>query len=148
MRNNLAWPRSSSFRGQSAQSQTQQSQQLTSAYDYDEADNMTGGWGSQQSQLYNGWMMADACKIKDALFIGNLLAVQDISFVTTNKIQYCIKCQTGFPAPPHLKRAGMTCSVMNLLGAFTDPTLPADRKDSLLENFFQTMEEASEQGVG
>ena len=143
-------------------------------YDHDDAD--TNGWNPQQAPMYNGWMMAEACKVKDALFIGNLLAVQvssapastspnglrrhcpphlpvvpasrrcregaalpalrgarrpinlvldrfdkparcarqDINFVTTNKIQYCIKCHTGFPAPPHLKRFAYNSLVLKL----------------------------------
>ena len=44
------------------------------SYDHDEADS--NGWSPQQGNLYNGWMMAEACKVKDALFIGNLMAVQ------------------------------------------------------------------------
>jgi hypothetical protein len=57
------------------------------SYDHDDAD--TVGWSSQQSSVYNGWMLAEACKVKDALFIGNLMAVQ-----------VSLSVKAPFPRPP------------------------------------------------
>jgi hypothetical protein len=96
----------------------------------------------------SAWIVAEACKVKDALFLGNVMAVQDSNFLVMNKIAYCIKCQTGFSVPQTLKRAGVNYAVMNLLGAFLDQELPAQTKDTLLDNFYTIMESASEQGVG
>jgi len=93
-------------------------------------------------------VVAEACKVKDAMFFGNIMAVQDANFVMMNKIGYCVKCQTGFAVPQNLRRFGVNYIVMNLLGAYTDPNLPVERKDELLEAFYGRMEEAAEEGVG
>eukprot|EP00281_Chroomonas_sp_CCMP1168_P015141 CAMPEP_0206220718 /NCGR_PEP_ID=MMETSP0047_2-20121206/5028_1 /ASSEMBLY_ACC=CAM_ASM_000192 /TAXON_ID=195065 /ORGANISM="Chroomonas mesostigmatica_cf, Strain CCMP1168" /LENGTH=306 /DNA_ID=CAMNT_0053643399 /DNA_START=71 /DNA_END=989 /DNA_ORIENTATION=- len=90
---------------------------------------------------------AEACKIKDALFLGNVMAVQDANFVMMNKIGFCIKCQTGFPVPQHLRRMGVSYTVSNLLGAFMDQSLSVEKKDALLEAFFNRMEDAAEMGM-
>jgi len=112
-------------------------------YDEDEADHSTG-W----SPSAGAWLPPEACKVKDALFLGNVTAVQDSNFVVMNKIGFCVKCQTGFPVPHTLRRMGVTYKVMNLLGAFTDKELSPEAQDALLEKFFTMMEEAAEQGLG
>ena len=68
-----AWSR---FNGGSSASRTAAAPPAPAqqVYDHDDADN--NGWNPQQVPMYNGWMMAEACKVKDALFIGNFLAVQ------------------------------------------------------------------------
>lgn len=110
---------------------------------YDQDDDMGGGGlGS------SAWVVAEACKVKDALFLGNVMAVQDSNFLVMNKIAYCIKCQTGFSVPQTLKRVGVNYAVINLLGAFMDQELPVQTKDTLLDNFYNIMESATEQGVG
>ncbi len=72
-RPNHAWSRFNGgpSAGRTAPAPSTPAQQL---YDHDDAD--TNGWNTQQVPMYNGWMMAEACKVKDALFIGNFLAVQ------------------------------------------------------------------------
>jgi hypothetical protein len=39
-----------------------------------------------------------------------------------------------------VRKIGVQYSVLNLLGAFTDPSVPAEKKDSLLETLFTRME--------
>ncbi|MGB1604454.1 MAG: hypothetical protein ACPIOQ_67615, partial [Promethearchaeia archaeon] len=112
-----------------------------SAYDREEE---IGGCGLGS----NMWVVAEACKVKDALFLGNVMAVQDANFLVMNKIAYCIKCQTGFAVAQTMKRAGVNYAVINLLGAFLDHELPVQTKDTLLDNFCVVMEAAAEQGVG
>ena len=79
-----------------------------SAYDREEE---IGGCGLGS----NMWVVAEACKVKDALFLGNVMAVQDANFLVMNKIAYCIKCQTGFAVAQTMKRAGVNYAVINLL---------------------------------
>lgn len=110
---------------------------------YDQDDDVgSGGFGN------SAWVVAEACKVKDALFLGNVMAVQDSNFLVMNKIAYCIKCQTGFSVPQTLKRVGVNYAVINLLGAFLDQELPVQTKDTLLDNFYNIMESAADQGVG
>lgn len=65
-----------------------------------------------------------------------------------NKIGHIFKCQQGFPIPQNLRRFGVNYHVMNLMGAFTDASLPVDKKDELLETFYNKMEQAAEEGMG
>ena len=110
---------------------------------YDQEDDSVSNVGA----LGSTWIVAEACKVKDALFLGNVMAVQDSNFLVMNKIAYCIKCQTGFSVPQTLKRQ-VNYAVINLLGAFLDQELPVQTKDTLLDNFYSIMESAAEQGVG
>uniref|UniRef100_A0A7S0F3R2 Tyrosine-protein phosphatase domain-containing protein n=1 Tax=Hanusia phi TaxID=3032 RepID=A0A7S0F3R2_9CRYP len=117
--------------------------------DKDEAESMLSGMLNSGGLNKQGiWIVAEACKVKDALFIGNVMTVQDTSFIAINKIGYCVKCQTGFNVPQNLRRVGVTYTVTNLLGAYLDQKMPVEAKDHLLESFYTLMETASEQGVG
>lgn len=132
-----------SQREQMREQQQQQQQQPQHSYFAEEESS----W-SASPQTSTTWVVAEACKVKDALFLGNVMAVQDSNFVIMNKISFCVKCQTGFSVPQTLRRVGVNYVVMNLLGAFMDQSLSVETKDTLLENFFALMESALEQGVG
>jgi hypothetical protein len=54
---------------------------------YDQEDDSPSNVGA----LGSTWIVAEACKVKDALFLGNVMAVQDSNFLVMNKIAYCIK---------------------------------------------------------
>jgi len=58
-------------------------------YDQEE-DSAGGGLVGLGSST---WIVAEACKVKDALFLGNVMAVQDSNFLTMNKIGYSTKVQ-------------------------------------------------------
>lgn len=50
--------------------------------------------------------MIGAIKIKDALFIGDELAAQDLEFVASNKVTHIINC-AGWEVPNHWEPLGV-----------------------------------------
>ncbi len=86
--------------------------------------------------MQTAWIAAEACKIKDGVFMGNVMAVQDSGFILSNKICTVIKCQKGFTVPKRLRNAGVQYSVINLLEAFLDDTISDDTKDHMLEGLY------------
>ena len=98
--------------------------------------------------MQTAWIAAEACKIKDGVFMGNVMAVQDSGFILSNKICTVIKCQKGFTVPKRLRNAGVQYSVINLLEAFLDDTISDDTKDHMLEGLYAVVDEACDNGVG
>lgn len=90
----------------------------------------------EEPRVQTAWIAAEACKIKDGVFMGNVMAVQDSGFILSNKICTVIKCQKGFTVPKRLRNAGVQYSVINLLEAFLDDTISDDTKDHMLEGLY------------
>ena len=102
----------------------------------------------EEPRVQTAWIAAEACKIKDGVFMGNVMAVQDSGFILSNKICTVIKCQKGFTVPKRLRNAGVQYSVINLLEAFLDDTISDDTKDHMLEGLYAVVDEACDNGVG
>jgi hypothetical protein len=90
----------------------------------------------EEPRVQTAWIAAEACKIKDGVFMGNVMAVQDSGFILSNKICTVIKCQKGFTVPKRLRNAGVQYSVINLLEAFLDDSISDDTKDHMLEGLY------------
>jgi hypothetical protein len=116
---------------------------------YGRDDDDSYGFGDEDDRLPQGiWLVAEAIKIKDGLFLGNILAVQDLSFLLSNKIAHVISCQSGFVAPKRLKKIGINFSSFNVLEAFTNPNMPSDEKDFLVDQLCAAMEACFDIGAG
>lgn len=107
----------------------------------------------QESELLNGIPqpkplpmspdMIGAIKIKDALFIGDELAAQDLEFVVNNKVTHIINC-SGRQIPNHWEPIGVAYLTFYWLDV--DNQVLFDKNDKITTEILNFIEEAHEKG--
>lgn len=83
--------------------------------------------------------MIGAIKIKDALFIGDELASQDLEFVVTNKVTHVINC-AGRQIPNHWEPIGV--AYLTFYWFDQDNQVLFDMEDKIAYEIFNFIEEA------
>lgn len=85
--------------------------------------------------------MIGAIKIKDALFIGDELAAQDLEFVASNKVTHIINC-AGREIPNHWEQIGVQYLTFYWLDC--DQQELFDSNDKITNEIFNFIEETVE----
>ena len=93
--------------------------------------------------LPNNQDMIGAIKIKDALFIGDELAAQDLEFVVNNKVTHIINC-SGRQIPNHWEPIGVAYLTFYWLDV--DNQVLFDQNDKITTEIYNFIEEAHSKG--
>ena len=87
--------------------------------------------------------MIGAIKIKDALFIGDELAAQDLEFVVTNKVSHIVNC-AGREIPNHWEPVGI--EYLTFYWVDQDNQVLFDPEDNITNEIINFIDEALENG--